>query len=160
MSFLRFREVVKLRHCDININKTFLSIFIEKSMTGVYQEGSWVYLTKLNSALCPIEFVSLYFKKGNIREVTYFKRIFRGIITTKFHSKLRTCDKHVSYTCVRENVLEELTNIGAETKLFCLHSLRAGGATAAENLGVNHRLFKKYGRQSQKKLRWIHSRKY
>ena len=28
-------------------------------------------------------------------------------------------------------------NIGAETKLFGLYSLRAGGATAAGNLGVN-----------------------
>ena len=29
MGFIRFSEVVKLRRCDIIINKTFLSIFIE-----------------------------------------------------------------------------------------------------------------------------------
>ena len=40
MGFLRFSEVVKLRHCDIIINKTFLSMFIEKSKTDVYREGS------------------------------------------------------------------------------------------------------------------------
>ena len=107
MVFLRFNEVVKLRRCDIIINKTFLSLFIEKSETDVYREGSWVYLTKVDTALCPIELISHYFKKGNIRD-NYQKCIFRGIITTKSHSKLRNCDKHVSYTCVRENVIEGL----------------------------------------------------
>ena len=68
MGFLRFGEVVKLRRCDIIINKTFLSIFIEKSKTDVYREGSWVYLTKLDTALCPIELISQYFKKGSIRD--------------------------------------------------------------------------------------------
>ena len=105
MGFLRFSEVVKLRRCDIIINKTFRLIFIKKSKTDVYREGSWVYLTKLDTALCPIELISQYFKKGNIRDNCQ-KYIFRGIITTKSHSKLRRCDKHISYTFVRENVIE------------------------------------------------------
>ena len=140
MGFLRFSEVIKLSRCDITKNKAFLSIFIEKSKTGVYREGSWVYLTKLDTVLCPIELVSQNFKKGNIRGNCQ-KYNFRGIITTKSHSKLRSCDKHISYTCVRENVIEGLKNIGVDTKLFGLHSLRAAGATAAANLGVNDRPF-------------------
>ena len=101
MGFLRFSEVVKLRRCDIIIYKTFLSIFIEKSKTDAYREGSWVYLTKLDTALCPTELVSQCFKKGNIKDNCQ-KYIFRHIITTKSHSKLRSCDKHISYTCVTE----------------------------------------------------------
>ena len=61
MGFLRFSEVAKLRRCDIIINKTFLSIFIEKSKTDVHREGSWVYLTKLDTTLYPIELISQYF---------------------------------------------------------------------------------------------------
>ena len=53
----------------------------------------------------------------------------------KSHSKPRTCDKHISYTCVIENAIEGLKNIGVETKLFSLHSLRVGSATPAPNLG-------------------------
>ena len=140
MGFLRFSEVIKLSRCDITKNKTFISIFIEKSKTDVYREGSWVYLTKLDTVLCPIELVSQDFKKGNIRDNCQ-KYILRGIITTKSHSKLRSCDKHISYTCVRGNVIEGLKNVGVDTKLFGLHSLRAGGATAAANLGVNDRPF-------------------
>ena len=104
-----------------------------------------------------LELVNQYFKKGNIR-YSCQKYIFRGIITTKSHSKLRSCDKHISYTCVRENVIEGLKNIVAETKLFGLHSLRAGGATAAANLGVNDRLFKKHRRWKSEKVKdgYIH----
>ena len=152
MGFLRFNEVIKLRGCDIIKNKTFLSIFIEDSKTDFYREGSWVYLTKLDTVLCPIKLESQYFKKGNIRDNSQ-KYIFRGIITTKSYSKLRSCDKHISYTCIRKNVIEGLKNIGAETKLSGLHSLRTGGATAAANLGGNDRLFKKHENGSQKKLK-------
>ena len=141
MGFLWFSEALKLRRYDIIINKTYLSIVIEKSKKDVYREGSWVYLTNLNVALCPIELVSQYFKKGNIRDNCQ-KYIFRGIITMKSHSKPRTCDKHISYTCVIENAIEGLKNIGVETKLFSLHSLRVGSATPAPNLGVNDKLFK------------------
>ena len=118
---------------------------------------SLCYKTRHGSMLCPIELVSQYFKKGNIRDNCQ-KYIFRGIITTKSHSKLRSCDKHISYTCIRQNVIEGLKNIGAETKLFGLHSLRVGGATAAANLGVNDRLFKKHGRWKSEKVKdgYIH----
>ena len=97
MRFPRFSEVLKSRRCDIIINNTFRSIFIEKSKTDIYREEFGVDLTKLDTVLCPIELVSQYLKKSNIRDNCQ-KYIFRGIITTKSHSKLRSCDKHISYT--------------------------------------------------------------
>ena len=47
--------------------------------------------------------------------------------------------------------MEGLKNIGAETKLFGSHSLRAGGATAAANLGVNDRRFRKVRKMEVRK---------
>ena len=44
-----------------------------------------------------------------------------------------------------ELLLEQLTAIGLESKQFGLHSVRAGGATAAANAGVPDRLFKRHG---------------
>ena len=87
----------------------------------------------LQNICCPIELVNIS-KKGNIRDNCQ-KYIFRGIITTKSHSKLRSCDKHISYTCVKENAILGLKNIGGETKLFGLNSLWARGATAAAKFG-------------------------
>ena len=39
-----------------------------------------------------------------------------------------------------------ITQLGFDPKLFGLHSLWAGGATAAANAGVPDRLFKQHGR--------------
>ena len=36
--------------------------------------------------------------------------------------------------------------VGLPRKIFGLHSLRAGGATAAANAGIPDRLFKRHGR--------------
>ena len=38
-------------------------------------------------------------------------------------------------------------------KKFGLHSLRSGGATAAANLGVNDRLFRKHGRWKSERVK-------
>ena len=47
---------------------------------------------------------------------------------------------------MRELLLEKMTQLGFDPKLFGLHSPRAGGATAAANAGVADRLFKRHGR--------------
>ena len=93
-----------------NLQTIFLSILIEKSKTDVYRQGNQVYLTKIDTARCPIELISLYFKKGNIKD-NWQRYIFRSIITTNRHSKLRNCDKHISYTCASENLIKGLKNI-------------------------------------------------
>ena len=49
------------------------------------------------------------FKKDNIRD-NCKKYIFRGIFTTKSHSKLRACDRDVSCICAWENVSRNYTD--------------------------------------------------
>ena len=46
----------------------------------------------------------------------------------------------------REILLDALASLGLDRTKFGLHSLRAGGVTAAANHGVCDRLFKKHGR--------------
>ena len=57
-------------------------------------------------------------------------------------------------------MLDALYKIGLNSKKFGLHSLRAGGATAAANLGVSDGLFQKHGRWKSKSKKWIYSRKH
>ena len=51
----------------------------------------------------------------------------------------------LSYTRLRELFLQKLTSLGFDAKQFGLHSLRAGGATAAVQAGVPDRPFKCHG---------------
>ena len=52
----------------------------------------------------------------------------------------------LSYITVHEAVLEKLEAIGLDKRQYGLHSLRAGGASAAANTGVPDRMFKRRGR--------------
>ena len=86
--------------------------------------------------------IQLVWVSKSILQKTWHQRQLPEIYLYVYYQELlRTCDKHISCTCVRKNVIEGLKNIGVETKLFGLHSLRVGGATAAANLGDSHRFF-------------------
>ena len=67
--------------------------------------------------------------------------------------KLRKIDKLLSYTTVRGHVLDLLPNMGLDPKKFGLHSFLSGGASAAANLGVNDRLFKRHCKWKSDKVR-------
>ena len=49
------------------------------------------------------------------------------------------------YTRLRELLLSKISQLGYDPTLFSMHSLWAGGATAAANSGVEDRLFKHHG---------------
>ena len=71
--------------------------------------------------------------------------LFRGIVTTRTGEKL--CPSGgLSYSTLRELFKKKLSELGYSSEEFGLHSLRAGGASAAANAGVPDRLFKKHGR--------------
>ena len=60
---------------------------------------------------------------------------------------------NISYATAWENALDALNKIGLNSKTFGLHSLRAGEATAAANLGVSGRLFQKHGRWKSERVK-------
>ena len=129
-----------------------MSIFIEKSKTGIYRNGHWLHLAKLNLNLCTLDLTRRYFVLAGI-DKQCDKYIFRGIENTKNGQKLRKIDKPPSYTTIRGYVLDLLANIGLDPKKFGLYSLRSGGASVAANIGVNDRLFKKHGRWKSDKVK-------
>ena len=75
-----------------------------------------------------------YFKLAGIKG-EQDKFLFRGLVTTKNGSWLRNTGG-LSYTRAREVVLDMLEAIGLDKRQVGLHSLRAGGASAAANAGV------------------------
>ena len=71
--------------------------------------------------------------------------LFQGIIKTKQGECLQASGS-LSYTRTRELFLAKMKELGFDLSQFGLHSLRAGGASAAANAGVADRLFKRHGR--------------
>ena len=141
VGFLRFSEVAHLRESDVHIFHDHAELFIEASKTDQYRDGSWVVIARSDLVTCPVAMLERYMKLGKVSN----SPLFRGIDRTKFGEQLRK-KGGISYTRVRELVLQKLAALGFDPKQFGLHSLRSGGASAAANAGVPDRLFKRHGR--------------
>ena len=145
--FLRFNELENIKRSDIHFRKVYLKLFIEKSRTDLYRDGSWVLIAKTGSLTCPYNMICHYLKLANIPKASK-EFIFRGLTyfrKSKEH-RLRKKNKSLSYTRSGEIVLKAFSEIGLKREKFRLHSLRAGGATAAANARIKDRLFKRHGR--------------
>ena len=113
--------------------KEHIEIFIESSKTDQLGDCAWVVIARTNSPLCPVTMLECYMRMAIVIATgTCGKYLFRAIVNTKNDQKLRE-SAGVSYTRMRELVLEKLSAIGLGPKRFGLHSLRSGGASAAAN---------------------------
>ena len=64
----------------------------------------------------------------------------------KTGNKIRNDRKGMTYSNLRDEFLAALLSHVNDISSYCLHSIRAGGASAAANNGVKDRMFKRHGR--------------
>ena len=117
---------------------------ITSSKTDQYREGASLVIAHTGTPTCPVSMMQRYFSMGQLVHDSQ-DYLFRGIMHTKSGECLRK-GGGLSYSRLRELLLEKISSLGMDPKLFGMHSLRAGGATAAANAGVPDRLFKRHGR--------------
>ena len=121
-----------------------MSVVIRSSKTDQYWQGDVVPVVRTGTATCPVAMMEHYYKIGKIAHDSCLP-LFRGITNTKSGQCLRASGS-LSYTRMRELFQAKLEDLRFDASKFGLHSLRAGGATAAANAGVADRLFKRHGR--------------
>ena len=130
-----------------------MEILVPKSKTDQHREGNIVYISRVLSECCPVNFLEKYLQKANIEiskdgETPLIGRIFK---TNKGHKITKT--QGISDSRIKEVFKNYITDITANPEKYGLHSLRAGGASAAANNGVTDRLVSKQGRWSSEKAR-------
>ena len=143
-AFLRFDELAKLRCCDITFTESALSVHITSSKTDQYRQGDTVLVARTGSPTCPVAMLERYVAAAEI-SLSSELHLFRGVTRTGKGERLRPSGS-LSYTRMRELFLAKLDQLGYDRSQFGLHSLRAGGATAAASAGIPDRLFKRHGR--------------
>ena len=119
-----------------------MEVHITSSKTDQYRQGDSVVVARTGSATCPVALLERYYGMTAITRESRLK-LFRSITATKSGERSQG---GLSYTRLRELFLRKLTSLGFDAKQFGLHSLRAGGATAAAQAGIPDRLFKRHGR--------------
>ena len=143
-AFLRFDEVVCLRCCDVQFWAGYMVMEVLSSKTDQLRQGDEVVVVRSGSATCPVVCLKRYCKLAGIDSAST-ERLFRAISHTRNGEKLRNSGA-LSYSRVRELLLDKLQYLGYDRSLFGTHSFRAGGATIAANQGVPDRMFKRHGR--------------
>ena len=103
-------------------------------LTNNYRDGVWVVIVRTHSNICPVHMLEKYVKLAHF-EGSPERYLFRGLIVSKSGSKLRPAEQ-LSYSRMREHVLEKLSMLGLDESKYELHSLCSGGALAAVNAGV------------------------
>ena len=101
-----------------------MKIFIEKSKTDIYREGTWGYISRSHN-MYPVKHLGDYLRLVNIT-ISSSQYIFRAISKGK-KSWLRRKNKPISYTTNRQNLLKVIKAVGLIWKDYGLHSVRAGG---------------------------------
>ena len=133
-------------------------IFIESSKTDQYRDGAWFPISRTNNSSCPVANLERY---AELAEITFEEssHLFEGITFKKGRNILNSsCLKYsrvrernilnsscLKYSRVRELAKEAFAEF-IDPNIIGVHSLRAGGASAAANAGIPDRLFKRHGR--------------
>ena len=144
--FFRYDELANIRRCDVDLYLTYFKVLVRVSKTDQYREGAWVVISKTDNSTCPMTMLLRYFKAAGLDDPSDQGFIFRPLVYCPKQKCHRLRSGQMSYSRCREIFKDALVTIGVDPKPFGLHSLRAGGATAAANAGVGDRLFKRHGR--------------
>ena len=143
--FLRFNELANLKRHHIVFYDNHVNLFLEKSKTDIYREGKDVVIARTGKSTCPVLMLEKYLAMANIKSDS-LDFIFRPLCFCKTSNSYKLRSGKLSYTTAREILLSALEMLGLNKKMFGLHSLRSGGATAAAASHVEDRIFKKHGR--------------
>ena len=139
-AFLRYDEMAKLRCCDIAFSEESMTVHILSSKTDQYRQGDTVLVARTGSSTCPVAMMERYFAQAGLLHSSSLL-VFRGITRTKRGERLRATGG-LSYTRMRELFITKWRELGCATDRLGLHSLRAGGVSAAASAGVPDHLFK------------------
>ena len=148
-AFLRFNEIAALRCCDLKFCSKdgiqFVELYIVKSKTDIYRNGSKVLLAYTGGLVCPFSILKRYVETADIL-LSSPEKLFSKVYYVAALKCYKLRPGGLSYSRAREIVLQAFESLGYDKKKFGLHSLRSGGATAAANAGLNERLLKRHGR--------------
>ena len=109
-----------------------MHLFIESSKTDQFRDGAWVVLASSGKATCPVSIIARYLDKAKI---SFDNPLFCQLSKTKFGYKSR--NKGLSYTRLRELVLEAFKGIVPDISKIGTHSFMSGEASATAPMPVS-----------------------
>jgi len=147
VGFFRYDELSRMLVNHLTFFHDHLRIFVPSAKNDIYREGNYVYIKKLNNNYCPVALLERYLDIGGVERNSNVP-LFRKIRYFKSTNQYKFWGDKLSYTRGLELFKNCLKDLGYNEKDYGLHSLRAGGATAAarNNTELSERVLKLHGR--------------
>ena len=133
--FLCWDDLRRLTVPNLHFAKSHLAVFLKQRNNDQFRDSSWVFIARSDSFPCPVAVVEKFLGAGRHDKKS---RLFCQILSTKRKMELRK--EPLSYSQANELIKLELQKEGLDPKLYGIHSLRMGGASAAAASGVPDRL--------------------
>jgi site-specific recombinase XerD len=143
--FLRFSEVSSIRTEHVCFKGTHIELFLPSAKNDQFRQGQTVYIACTGKSTCPVSMLQKYLALASI-DLQIEQYIFRNVQHKRGKISLACADRCMTYSRVNELVKEKFKAIGLDCSLYKLHSLRAGGSSAAANHHVPERAFQRHGR--------------
>ena len=143
--FLRAAEALALKFYDVTFHDSHAVLVLRGSKTDQLRKGNEVPIAKSGKQLCPIgslqEHVNFLQNHGHVNSNTpLFPRFHSPNSKTGFSSRT------ISYSSINDDFKKAVANSHLKGQKIGLHSLRAGGATAAAQAGFSGEEIKAHGR--------------
>ena len=135
----RYSDLMRTRWCDVEFGGTHIKLTPVGTKTDVFKQGQSVVIKALPQlgTLCPVSLLTNY-KRRSFRNGTD-GLLFANPSKSKPHATL-------SRDCLTKRLRKGLADAEADAARYSLHSLRAGGATAAAAAGTGIEQIAKHGR--------------
>jgi len=108
----------------------------------MYRDGAWVVISRTGTVLCPVKNLELHVNWCGLMDSDF---TFCNLRHTSNGYKPRQTSKPLSYSTLRDlfkGVSKPMDSV--DIHVYCLHVLRADGASAAANSGLKDILLKRH----------------
>ena len=129
--FLRWDDLSRLRRKDLEFEREYMTVFLERGKNDQYREGSWILIARTSNPTCPVHLLEKFLPKGRHSPSDF---VFRKISHTANGMSLRR--QKITYSSAQKLFSKQLKEIGLDSSLYGLHSLRSGGTTEAAAWGI------------------------
>ena len=138
--FFRWNDLHQLQVSDLHFSDGYVSIFLEGRKNDQFREGHVIPVAETGRSSCPIKWLRRFLQEGHHDKEAH---LFGKVTMSRRRSYIRD---RMTYSAARERLKEMLSAIGLDSSVYCLHSLRSGGTTAAlRSPGVPVRLVQRHG---------------
>ena len=134
---MRISELLAVQVIHISFHWDRVDILLTKSKTDQLREGHIVMMAKRGIFYCPVIWLKTCLKVSSLIHQPESFLLCQFFKVKKGHSVSGL--KPISYTRARESFLKFFEPLTNETGNNGFHSLRSGGASAAENSGATDR---------------------